>query len=417
MKKYIKYLLAICIVFTAFSVSAVEFGDISMGSNVEIHGFISQGYMQSSHNNFFGETDDGTAEFSEVGFNLGTDLGDNLRLGIQIFSRKLGEFGKGEVEIDWAYGDYRYKDWLGIRAGKMKLPHGLHNTTRDIDFLRTNIFLPQSVYNEAWRDSVAAIQGGEVYGDIYLGKAGNFSYQFQGGICEFDVDSGVVTTTKDQLKLKGMDFDIKDSTSHYGAATGLVWSAPVDGLKFSLTGWVVNFTLKGETTVGSDETLKFEMETKSRQWTGSIQYEIGDFIISGEYSRNYYDFWSEADKIGNFHDKLETEGYYGAVSYRFTDWMEIGTYYSVYYADIDDKNGKANKTGSRKNAGYNDYDSWLKDLCLSVKFDISENWVLKFEGHKMDGAAILMKDINTVNNKLQTEEDWYLGAAKLTFSF
>jgi hypothetical protein len=35
----------------------------------------------------------------------------------------------------------------------------------------------------------------------------------------------------------------------------------------------------------------------------------------------------------------------------------------------------------------------------------------------MDGAAILMKEINYVDGKLQTEDDWYLGAAKLTFSF
>jgi len=35
----------------------------------------------------------------------------------------------------------------------------------------------------------------------------------------------------------------------------------------------------------------------------------------------------------------------------------------------------------------------------------------------MDGAAILMKEINSVNDILDTEKDWYLGAAKITFSF
>jgi hypothetical protein len=182
----------------------------------------------------------------------------------------------------------------------------------------------------------------------------------------------------------------------------------------------------------------FEMETRSAEWTGSLEYAIGDLVISGEYSRNNYDFWaggnvfenmksstgelysSNLNKIadGITHVELETEGYYGSVSYRFTDWLEVGTYYSVYYADRDDKDGERNETEiNRRSAGYQDHDAWLKDLCLSFRFDINQNWVFKLEGHKMDGAAILMKEINYVDGKLQTEDDWYLGAAKLTFSF
>jgi hypothetical protein len=176
------------------------------------------------------------------------------------------------------------------------------------------------------------------------------------------------------------------------------------------------------------------METRSAEWTGSMEYAIGDLVISGEYSRNKYDFWAGGDVFEAMksssnpilktiadrtsHKELETEGYYGSVSYRFTDWLEVGTYYSVYYADRDDKDGDLNETeDNRITAGYQDHDAWLKDLCLSFRFDINQNWVFKLEGHKMDGAAILMKEINYVGDKLQTEDDWYLGAAKLTFSF
>lgn len=36
----------------------------------------------------------------------------------------------------------------------------------------------------------------------------------------------------------------------------------------------------------------------------------------------------------------------------------------------------------------------------------------------MDGAAVLGKSINyNSNGKVDTEEDWYLGAAKITFNF
>ena len=140
------FALFLFVFFVASTAYSLEFGDLSTELDVEIHGYISQGYMKSSSNNFYAETEDGTAEFSEAAFNIGTDIGDNLHIGMQVLARKLGEFGKGELEIDWGYADYRWKDWLGIRAGKMKVVHGLYNTTRDADFLRTSIFLPQSVF-------------------------------------------------------------------------------------------------------------------------------------------------------------------------------------------------------------------------------------------------------------------------------
>ena len=32
-----------------------------------------------------------------------------------------------------------------------------------------------------------------------------------------------------------------------------------------------------------------------------------------------------------------TEGYYVSAGYRFTDWLEVGSYYSVFYGDKDDR--------------------------------------------------------------------------------
>lgn len=441
------FLLSIGFILVGSIANAMDFGDITDKAELQFHGYISQGYMKSSSNNFYAETEEGTSEFSEAAFNIGTDLGDNLHIGMQFLSRKLGEFGKGDVEIDWAYADYRWKDWLGIRAGKMKVIHGLYNTTRDADFLRTSIFLPQSIYNEAWRDSVVAVQGGEVYGDVYLGKAGSIAYQLQGGNGEFPTDSGVATTTTDQAKLIGIDFDAKEYFPKYMATSGLVWTTPVDGLRLSLTGWIVSFSLEGDAKPLRSSALapafdaakissaEIDVETRSAEWTGSIEYSIGNFLFIAEYSRNNYDFWisgeiTEKMAASNIptlqavaksasYKELETEGYYGSVSYRFTDWFEAGFYYSEYFADYDDKDGDANKTNPlRKAAGYKDHDAWLKDACLSLRFDITDNWVFKIEGHKMNGAAILMKDINSGSDgRLDTAEDWYLGAMKITFSF
>lgn len=154
MKKIIKF------VFTGLIFLIATANICGAESDVEIHGFISQGYLDSSDNNFQARTDASTFEFNEFGINFGKELTDKLRLGMQIFSKDIGPYGDNEVTLDWAYGDYRWKDWLGVRAGKIKTPHGLYNETRDVDILRNWIFLPQSVYPELTRDATLSLIGG-----------------------------------------------------------------------------------------------------------------------------------------------------------------------------------------------------------------------------------------------------------------
>ena len=71
-----------------------------LDSGVQIHGFVSQGYMRSSDNNYLADSDEGSFDFSEVGINLRTDLSDSLSVGIQFVGRDLGETGNNEVRID-----------------------------------------------------------------------------------------------------------------------------------------------------------------------------------------------------------------------------------------------------------------------------------------------------------------------------
>jgi hypothetical protein len=71
-----------------------------------------------------------------------------------------------------------------------------------------------------------------------------------------------------------------------------------------------------------------------------------------------------------------------------------------------------------------DYRAWLRDICVTTRFDLSENWVFKLEGHKMAGAACLQGADNPdprVENPGSTEDryrkNWYLTGAKLTYNF
>ena len=113
-----------------------------------------------------GEATNGTSAFTEAAITVTAQPMDRLRVGIQFLGRSFGSSGGDQVVIDWAYGDYRWKDQLGFRAGKVKLPFGLYNEGRDVDMLRTCIFLPQSIYNERMRDFILAYEGAGAYGNF-----------------------------------------------------------------------------------------------------------------------------------------------------------------------------------------------------------------------------------------------------------
>ena len=375
-------------------------------SKVDIHGFISQGYMKSSRNNYFADTQDGNFEFNEVGINFSANLTEKLRLGTQLFAGDLGDMGNNDVILDWAYGDYRWQDWLGFRAGKMKMPHGLYNETRDVDMLRTSVFLPQGVYIEFAREAMVAIQGVGIYGEVPLDFMGSAGYQMQWGEIAIDEDGGIGKFLESTGILSVNEFDVD-----YSYAGALQWQTPLEGLRLGGSVITLRFDAASETSAAFETMTGVPTGTPAdfsfdnfRIAVLSAEYTLGDLILAAEYAKFRAD-----TQFGNFlTGRLNIEGYYAGASYRFTDWLETGVYYSIYYPDADDRDGKTLET-----TGQPDYNAWLKDLAMSVRFDLTDNWVFKVETHLMNGAAMLFPQ----DNPEGTHKDWCLFAAKMTYSF
>ncbi len=364
---------------------------------VDIHGFISQGFIMSDTYNYLTHNSkDGSFDYNEVGINFGKDLTDNLRVGMQFFSRDLGDVANNKVTIDWAYGDYRLKDWFGIRAGRIKLPIGLYNETRDIDMLRTGIVMPQSLYNDLIRDTAIAANGAGLYGNIDLSKAGSLDYQAISGVINPDNESGVKKYFDDsfapELSLNGeMDTDI----AYVGS---LRWNTPLDGLLFGVS----YLTMESENPVLVGGAISTTQEFSTDILTLSVEYTWEDLVVAAEYQTFEVESYLPSLDVRS---PNTSEGYYLSASYRFTELFSLGAHYSVYYADEDDKDG--NKELTTKS------DAWEKDLALSLRFDINEYMIFKVEGHSVDGTARVVNADNPTKN----EDDFYYGVAKVTFSF
>ncbi|MDQ1351379.1 MAG: hypothetical protein QG657_1681, partial [Acidobacteriota bacterium] len=234
------------IVFISFIFSVIVQAEDKL--QIDIHGYLSQGFMYSNHNNYLADTKNGTFQFNELGINFSTQVTDKLRVGMQFAALDLGDVGNDKINIDWAFADYRWQDWLGIRAGKIKMPTGFYNKTRDIDMLRTFILLPQSIYVETFRDTLTAIKGLGVYGEIPLKTLGNISYELLGGTMNIDKDS---VTTKG---VEGQGFFKVESYNIKKAFCGeITWETPLKGLRLGFSR--VNIDLKTNGVLGRDFTI------------------------------------------------------------------------------------------------------------------------------------------------------------------
>ncbi len=397
---YVKCIIKIMIVLIVLNSAGIAL--CFEQNDIQMHGFASQGYLKSTENDYLGNSKEGSWEFNEVGVNFAIPISDELRFGIQFFSRDLGTHGNNKLLVDWAFMDYTFQDWLGFRAGKIKTPLGLYNRQRDADILRTSILLDQSVYSEAMRDFVVAFQGISFYGSCPMGIVGDLDYEVFGGKIDISTDTSFEGGVSKMVPVEYMALIGPDTITSISVSqmTGgmLVWNMPVPGLRVSGT------FLLGTGDIGMDIGLgPMAVDISLNNISVlSTEYEIGPAIFAVEYLMMDIDFDSELITI-----PLELAGGYGRVSWRILDWLSLGASYGEFYPHPDDKNGN-DYIGTPMPTAL----AWHKDAGVSVRFDIVEKWSLKLETHFINGLAqVSGTDYSAM------KEDWILVAAKTSLSF
>jgi len=365
---------------------------------VDIHGFVSQGFIKSTNNDYLAESERGSFDFTEVGINFTSALSDRLRIGLQLFAHDLGPLGNYKPQFDWFFLDYRFLDELGIRVGRTKLPFGLYNETNDIDAARVPILLPQSVYPVQNRDFLLAQTGAELYGLLPIGTAGELEYRLYGGTIFLDVSDNE---------------DVRSFEVPYLFGGRLMWMTPLDGLQAG--GSVQSLRLDVELELEPEQIQQLEAlnavppgfdgtvtaEVPALLWVASVEYSAHELLLAAEYSR-----WrSEVEStlpILYPEEKTVSERYYVMASYRVAPWFTPGVYYSVLYPNVDERGGRAMKQ---------------HDLALSFRYDLNEHWLFKVEGHYMHGTAGLRRDLNDDAQLDTLRKDWGVLLLKTTAYF
>ncbi len=384
-----------------------EFNQDSIAERIVIHGFASQGYMKTNNNNYLGKSKNGSFEFNETGINFSAMLTNRLRVGLQLFSRDMGDVGNNDLNLDWAYADYRRFDWLALRAGLIKVHSGLYNKIRDIDAARVWIFLPTSVYIESVRDNNIAIQGYGVYGFVPLGILGQMEYESVWGIVNLSGNGGTAKFAQDQAPMLINRIELDQSSMQ-----SLIWNTPLDGLRAGFFYGQMGIDFYAVNSHNPTEALNYYMDSMTTT-VFSLEFIYEKLVLAAEFK--IVDKDQHVNEGPQFEN--QSDGWYINGSYEITYWFELGLGYSEYYSDTDDREGEHYENPSNPwDVATPDFQAWQKDIVICTRFNITDYWTLKIEGHSINGVAAVFKSDNDgdANN---LEKDWFLGAAKLTFNF
>jgi hypothetical protein len=371
---------------------------------VQIHGFASQSMFLTSGNNMFGSSKSTpNFDFTELGINGSWVPLPNLRIAMQVLSRRAGGLGNdGTPEIDFGLVDYginfgsEYK--LGIRAGRVRAPYGLYNDSRDVAFTRPSILLPQSVYFEGSRSFTISADGLLLYaqsnkpwGNLTFEAAGTYprsdnkdtQYDWLGQFSSGSLDPNPSVIGR-------VNYETYDKT-----------------LRLALTGAYIDMTYRPKYL--NDRVPKGAITFDPILL--SAQYNMEKFSLTSEYS-----YWLVNNS--SFGIKQNGESYYFQAAYRFAPDWELMARYDAFYLNTEDESGVTYQASGLGPA----HSQYAKYWTVGLRYDINRYTMVRAEYSYINGTALLPPE-GFVNhdtglpNYSETTKYWDMFGVLVSFRF
>ena len=364
-----KMTILAAVLFAAPGLLHAQFNFKLAEREVQVHSFASEGFAYTNQNNYLTmDTTDGSS-FTDFGFNLSSPITDKFRVGAQFYDRDIGHLQQWHPNLDWAVADYRFKDWFGIRAGKVKTALGLYNQTQDVESVQTWALMPQAVYPLDLRSRTLTHTGADIYGRIRLPRAGVLDYTGYAGTRPNDTRDGIYYAWG-SLGYPNTSF------SGRMAGTDLRWETMVPGLMVGGSYAGINDKYHFTDMVNGPKPVYNCTLDSTNMWIAAAygEYSKGKWRFDAEYRRNMSKYFQVDPDPGQtipwwYSDK----GWFASVAYQVAKRLELGTYYDRYYFD--------HWTLPDPSTHY------IRDYAATIHFTLTRFWSVKLEGHFLDGTG------------------------------
>lgn len=372
--------------------------------NIQFGGFLSQGYLDSTNNNYPVDTKGGTFDFREYALNASKTFGTHFRLAAQVYGEKFGKYGDDRPILDWAVADYNFRPEFGIQVGKLKYPRSLYSDVLDLDVVRPFVLLPQSFYDTRLRDFQASFNGAMFYGSVGVGKS-TFDYKVFYGKIPLRNDSGVAdyfNTTSLYANPPGAT--VVKLQDVRGAA--LMWNTPINGLRIGTTySSVSNLEVDGAFKAVPKFPVGIDL-TRTDYTAGSAEYTNGPWTINGEYmaQRIHTTVTLPSFISPPTHNIARYSFYYISIARKIGSKFEVGTYYDTTTNDTPSATTLPAATKRH-------------DWTVAVRYDFNDHLLFKLEGHMINGEKDIFNVPGIANPTASIKNNMFLFAAKTTVSF
>jgi hypothetical protein len=231
--------------FVAAALAASQAGAVELGNGVELHGYGSQTYMQTTTNTYPWDN-------NFLGLVGTVTLNDKSKLWAQLETSSTDL-----TRFTWFFVDYQFTDDLRAHVGRVKYPLGLYNEIIDAKMLQLSSLEPM-MYQQAADFVHDAYTGVGLDYDQSLGNAGSITWQAYGGNT-YDTNPPV---------------DSRDRRIFGGRVT---YNTPIDGLRFMVSGY------RTKVEILADQS--FTNETRE---IFSVDYTHNDWDIKSEYAKHSF---------------------------------------------------------------------------------------------------------------------------------
>lgn len=400
----------ILLVFLLPSLSySIQLGDVTS------HGFVSQGFISSSHNNFLGESSNGSFDFGQAAVNFSYPINNRMVFSTQLISRNYGNNKLNNEDLALDYGLINlnlvsgYENELKIKFGQVKTPMGLYGHVRDIPSVYSGAILPQTMYAEWSRSSMLRSRGGLIKYE-HRAPAGNISFEYLNGKMEYPENSYYAYNY-----LNGYRYPVEAPNPDVWVAR-LFYRSPSDLFFFGLTKVKINEVLISD--FYSEEFLYdfYRVNTgemDARFYSFGMNY--GMFAFTTEYLRVQKNTHSalnatslvdsSLDIDAKYYSELVSDSYYAQIEAKFEN--DICLFYRYEHKYINTGLGKS-VTGN-----------FSEINVIGGSWHIDQNFILKAEYHNIDGGYGDMLDPADNPNKHSDGVDryWSMGIVQLIYSF
>jgi hypothetical protein len=373
-------------------------GEIALPDGFQVHGFLSQGFVKTSANRWFGDSEAGSWDFREIGLNASYQPRPNLLFSAQLLSRTAGEMYDGGVGVDYALVDYApimTADMrIGLRAGRLKNPLGFYNDTRDVPFTRPSVFLPQSIYFDRVRNLELSSDGVGLYGNWMTG-VGELSAQVYYG--QLAIDQNV------EYSFIGGDFPGELGIDDPWLVWRLMYESVDGGLRLAV----------------SQASGKMVYEPGAVDFLTGGSIDLDFTVLSAQYNTEKWTFtaewvWEPIDyrdfNIPQLGADLDVMGWYVQAAYQVNPDWEVFVRY-----DRSDVNREYPVPVSPAIANFSpDHNFFAKDFTLGVRWDLTSQFMLRAEYHRVEGTVWLSP---RENDMLNAEKDWDMFVLQASYRF